>query len=84
MTVDPAGVSFCTSDYDSIVLMNFQLSGSARQLQNDDGMLVDHNPVDASSTMPYSDPRSMPVTQELESESALIESSEPQAGERPC
>ena len=83
MTVDPAAVSFCASDYDLIdVLMNFQPSGLGWQLQND-GMLVDHNPADANSTMPYSDPRSAPVIQELESESALIESSEPQARERP-
>ena len=82
MTIDLAGVSFCASDYDLIVLMSFQPSGSGQQLRNDDGMLVDHNPADASSTMPYSDPRSVPVTQELESESALIKS-EPQARERP-
>jgi len=55
MTVDPAGVSFCASDHDLIVLMSFQPSGSGQQLRNDDGMLVDHNLAGASSTMPYSD-----------------------------
>jgi hypothetical protein len=80
MAVDHAAVSFCASGYDFIiVLMSFQLSGSGWHLGNDNAaMLVDHNPdlvADASS-----DPRSAPA---LESESAHIESSEPQARERP-
>jgi hypothetical protein len=84
MTVDPAAVSFCASDCNLIdVLMIFQPSGSGRQLRDNDSMPVDHNPADASSTVPYSDPRSTPVTQALESESAPIESSEPQSSKRP-
>jgi hypothetical protein len=70
--------------------MNFQPSGSGWHLEDDNAaMLVDHNPglmpivtgADASSTAPFSDPRSAPVTQALESEH--IESSEPQARECP-